>query len=176
MRWLCLVGMSLMLLGCEGRDFFDLIAGNKYEVAVLAKDPVVLGTTPLVLRNPRPMKVIGDEAMVCLVLLGDVSDRDSGNDQLLKQTLNGAKIDISVKLNSGTNLQFYEPMPAWRQAGRVLKSGEYSGCASVCCEDKSKLPKGSEVSEVRIVSTKPIKVQGIFWESTNAFDGLGKKP
>ena len=176
MRWLCLVGMSLMLPSCDGGNFFDLISGHKYEVAVLARNPVVLGTTPLVLRNPRPMKVIGDQAMVCLVLRGDVSDRDGGNDQLLKQALAGATIDISIKLNSGTRLQLSEPMPAWRRAGRVLKSGEYSGCASLCCEDKTKLPKGSEVSEVRIVSTKSVKVQGIFWESTNAFDDLGKKP
>ena len=166
------MGMSLMLLGCDGEHFLDLLAGHKTETVVLAKDPVVLGTTPLVFRNPRPMKVVGDEAQVCLALRGNVSSVD---DPSLKQALNGAKIDISVKLTSGTNLQLDQLMPSWRRWGRVLKSGEYSGCASVCCEDKSKLPKGSEVSEVRIVSTRPVRVQGIFWESTNAFDNLGKK-
>jgi hypothetical protein len=176
MRSLVLVAISLVLVGCGVRDLLEVMAGHKYEVVVLAKSPLVLDKTPLVLRGDRPMQVIGDDAMLCLVLQDNVSSRDSGSDELFKKSMNGTTVDIRIKLKSGTELQFHEPMPSWRQEGRILESGEFSACASACCEDKRKLSKGSEATEVRIVSSKPLKVRGIFWESTNAFDNLREKP
>lgn len=176
MRCFLIAITSLMFVGCGDRNLLDVMAGHKYEVVILAQNPVLLNTTPIILRGDRPMHVIGEQAMVCLVLRGDVASQDSDSDALFKQSMNDTKVDVSVKLKSAKTIQLDEPMPAWRLSGRILKSGEFSACASACCQDKQNFSKGSEIAEVRIVSSKALKVQGIFWESNNAFDDIGKKP
>jgi hypothetical protein len=175
MRRFFLSLLSALLMGCNSHNVFDALAGKEYEVMVLAKDPVVIDKKPLTLHADRPMKVVGNTSMICFALRDEVSSRDA-TDELFNRAMNGTKLDVSIKLTSGDTLQFFEPMQSWRREGRILKSGEFSGCAYPCCPDKAKLLKGDEVTEVRIVASKPLEVRGIFWESTNSFDNLRKKP
>jgi hypothetical protein len=158
----------LFLVGCGNP--LEVIGRHNYDVVILAKEPVVLREEPVVFRSERPMQVVGEYSMVCLVLRGGVSSRDA-NDALFKEALDDAKVGISIKLTSGKTHQLSEPMKGWSLFGRI-KSRELLACSSDCCDDRISI--GDQVEEVTVQSSKPLTVEGIYWESTDAFDGLGK--
>jgi len=171
MRYFAFAFIAILLANCGDGSLSATNPSATRNIVVLSKDPVFLGESAKVFRGDQPMRVVGEQAMVCLVLRGDVSDKES--DALFKQLMNEAQVEISVTLTSGEAIQLSEPLPGWSRSGTILRSGELVGCASDCCEGR--LPKGSEIKEATIKSSKPLAVQGIYWKSTDAYDGLGKK-
>ena len=171
MRCLAFMFFTLLLVNCCNGSPLGVAPGAKYNIVVLAKEPVDLHETSKVFRGDQPMQVVGEQAMVCLVLRGDVKGNET--DELFKQLMGQARVGITIKLKAGETIELSEPMQGWSRSGTVLKSSELVGCASDCCEGR--LSKGTEIEEVTIKSSIPLRVEGIYWQSTDAYDGLGKK-
>jgi hypothetical protein len=166
----------LVIAGCDQRvdQLLEKLAGYETNTVVLVKGPTVVGSTGLILRSAQPMKVVGDSSSLCLVLKSGVSlGPQVVMNKLFEESLRGADVTALLRMKSGKTIRLSKPGQAWDKYGHVTSSEEQSACFSCACGVQPTV--GDEVAEATVNSTPPIKILGIYWESTNAFDQLKGK-
>jgi hypothetical protein len=167
--------ISVLLAGCGQRleQLFDLLSGHETQTAVLVGKPVTLGPAGIALKSSETIKVIGEEAGVCVVLrTGIVLAPQPEMDRHYQEALSGTKLSSTITLKSGQVFQSSSVAQSWSKYGKVTSGDEMAACLSCACGPM--LPVGSEVSKIEVKSSSPIRVLGMYWESTNAFDKLSR--
>ena len=152
----------LLLGGCDAAldSIADRLTGQ--ETIVISSTPITLKGTPLELRAPQPMKVLGHWSSVCLVV-GDGVASTGATPEEFERRLNGVTINVFVRLDDGSRRQLSAPMPAWRKTGVMGGANELAGCANPGCVRD--LPKDSVVTAVEISAEPDFGVRGVYWWS-----------
>jgi hypothetical protein len=174
MRCVLLLGLTL-ITGCDQRidRVFEALTGRETQTVVLAAEPTTVGPDGLVLTSNEPMKVIGDVAGVCLVLKsGTELAPQPVMEKHFQEALHGAKLSATLTLKTGQTFQSSSVAQSWAQHGNVTSSAEIAACISCACGPKP--PVGAEISNLVVKSSSPLRVLGIYWESTNAYDQIAK--
>lgn len=170
MRYL-LIAMSALLAGCGPtvEDLLDSLTGSHTQRVILAEVALVVDPAGIKLRSAEPLQVLGEQAQVCLTLKGGVPlDHQPKMEAAFNKALGGATLSGSLTLDNGQTFPVSGAGQAWSKYGRVTSGDEIAACLSCNCGPKP--PIGSVVSEVEVHSSIPLRVLGIYWESTNAFD------
>jgi hypothetical protein len=112
---------------------------------------------------------------VCLSLRGDVglSSADKMTAEF-KSLMGGATVEAAATTANGKIVIFREPTQTWWKEGRVAKENELAACMR-SPQGGEELPVGTSIAFIEVSSDKPLMVRGVYWESTNAWDGI-KRP
>lgn len=175
MRYLFLAFFALTS-GCDQRteQLLDALSGHETQIVILAKEPTTLGPTGITLKSNEPMKVVGETANVCLVLKGGVPLAPQPEMQrIFEEALSGAHLSSVITLKSGQTFHSSRIAQSWSKYGKFTSQDEISACLSCDCGPKPSI--GSEVGSIEIKASSPIRVLGMYWESSNAFDSVSKK-
>jgi hypothetical protein len=170
-----LVVILVSLAGCGQRidKLFDTLMGHETQTVVLAAQPTTLGPDGLVLTSNEPMKVMGDVASVCLILKSGIAlAPQSVMEKHFKDALDGAQLSATLTLKTGQTFQSSSVAQSWSKFGEVTSAEEISACISCACGPQP--PVGAEISKLVVKASSPIRVLGIYWESTNAYDQAPK--
>jgi hypothetical protein len=176
LRPLVVVVLLLALCGCERIDqALEALAGHYSQSVLLTKGPIQLGPQPIELTSPESLKVLGSDASVCVVLRGDVPlGPQPVVDRMFKESLKGAHLTVSITRTDGRTFELPATNQAWRLNGLVAP-GELAACSSCGCSREAcsaVFPKGAVIQRVRVASSVPLNGLGVYWSSTNAFDGI----
>jgi hypothetical protein len=167
--------LLLFLTGCGQRldQLFDTLTGNKSQKVVLAGSPTTIDAESVSFRSKEPMKVLGEVAGVCLVLKSGIALASQPiMDKHFTEALGDAALSGSIKLVGGQSFDLGSVGQSWDKYGVVTDSEEIAACLSCACGPKPAV--GSEISEVVLRSSSPVRVLGIYWESTDAYDNISK--
>jgi hypothetical protein len=170
MRHLLLL-LVLFLASCDQRadQLLDKISGHETQTVVLAKIPTIIESAGLTLRSEVPLKIIGNSSHLCLVLKSGIPLAPQPvMEKLFREGMQGATVTATLQMKDGKKFSLAQPGQAWKKFGQVTSEEEISACFSCACGPRPAV--GAEVSEITVKSSPTIKVLGIYWESTNAFD------
>ena len=160
------IAALLLLSGC---DYFaekasSIAPRHEVNLVILSAQDIQLSETITRLRSSDMLKVIGERAMVCVVLIDGVPMQDQGQmDRAFHIALGEAKLTIDVVLSDGTRVPLRKPVQGWNRSGRILPKGEMSACASTDCDIH--LVVGAVINTVEIASAPPLVAKGVYWES-----------
>jgi hypothetical protein len=164
--------LSVFLAGCGQRldQLLDKLAGNHSQTVVLAGSPTTIDSESVSFRSKESMKVLGEVAGVCVVLTSGVAmEAQPIMDQRFNDALGGAALSGTVRV-SDHSFDLGRVGQSWRKYGVVTDAEEMAACLSCACGPKP--PVGSEIAEVVLRASSPVRVLGIYWESTDAFDNI----
>ena len=134
---------------------------------ILKSAPLTLDARELTLPSATPIQVMGSESNVCLVLNTNRDDDAKDQDKVFAQAMQGAKVDASLTTKDGKSYVLSSLGKSWSMYGKLTDGQEHAACYSTC---GTPIPTGSVVSQITLKALPALKVQGIYWESTNAFD------
>lgn len=164
---LCLFSLA----GC-GRQLdrlMDKLAGNNSQTVVLVGSPTTIDSRNVSFTSKEPMRVLGEAAGVCLVIKSGVALAPQPiMDKHFKEALGDAVLSGTIRVSGGQSFDLGSVGQSWTKYGVLTDAEEIAACLSCACGPKPLV--GSEISEVALRSTVPIRVLGIYWESTDAFD------
>jgi hypothetical protein len=167
--------LAVFLAGCGQRldQLLDKLAGNHSQTVVLAGSPTTIDSESVAFKSEESMKVLGEVAGVCVVLKSGVAmEAQPIMDQQFKDALGDAALSGTVRVSNGQSFDLGSVGQSWRKYGVVTDAEETAACLSCDCGPKP--PVGSEISEVVLRASSPVRVLGIYWESTDAFDSVPK--
>ena len=159
------------LSGCSPRmdHLFDKLMGHNSQTVLLAESSISIGPEGVSLVAKESVKVLGSSADVCLVLKSNIgSPSQPESEVLIKEALGGAELSSTIATSSGQTFDLSCVGQAWRKYGLVTPDEELSVCLSRGCE--SKLPINAEISAITIRASSPVRILGVYWESTDALD------
>jgi len=142
------------------------ILGIKRQTVVLENKPIVLRPPGITLRSKKPMKVIGPYVRVCLVL--STPARDGTPDQQVrwfKEAMHGVKVGVTFKTKEGSAARTDAVTPSWYKFSRISAKSEMDACFSP--RHKGTFATGARMANIRVTVSAPLKVEGIYWESSN---------
>jgi hypothetical protein len=176
LRPLIVVLLLAQICGCERIDqALEALAGHDSQSVLLTKGPVQLDPQAVELTSPEPMKVLGSDTSVCVVLKSDVPlGPQPLVDRMFKESLKGAHLTVTITRMDGKTFELPATDQAWRLHGLVAP-GELAACSTCGCSKEAcsaLFPKGAVVQRVRVASSVPLNGLGVYWSSTNAFDGI----
>jgi hypothetical protein len=165
--------LTFLVAGCDQKidQFMEKLAGHETNSVILAREPMLLDSKSVSLHSSEPMLVVGNSSAVCLVLKTGVPLAPQPRmDKLFEEAMNGAEVTATLKMKSGEVFTLSQPGQAWAKFGHISSGDELSACLSCACGPQPAI--GSQVAEVTITSSAPLKILGSYWESTNAFDQI----
>lgn len=143
-------------------------------VAIVDK-PIQLRPRPITLTPDPVLEVRGKTSDLCFALADGVSNSGTGDDMDAreKQFLHGSKINILLHDDKGKTYPW--TCGGWRWVPPTVDSkvGRLFSCARWEC-NSVRPPKGSRITSVDVSATPELRVLGITWSSTDAFDGFDK--
>lgn len=164
---------SFLITGCDQKldQLMEKAAGHETNSVVLAKEPMFLDSNGISLHSAEAMLVVGKSSSLCLVLKTGVPLAPQPTmDKLFEDAMRGATVTASLKMKNGEVFTLSQPGQAWAKFGHISSGDEISACLSCTCSPQPAI--GSQVAEVTVASSSPLKVLGAYWESTNAFDQI----
>lgn len=166
--------LATSLCGCGRIDqAFEALAGHESQTILLTKGSIQLGAQAVELTSPEPLKVVGSQASVCIVVNRDVPlGPQAVVDRIFKDNLKGAQLTVSITRSDGKTFELRATDQAWNLSGLVA-AGELAACSSCSCSRegcRTLFPKGAIIKSVRVASSVPLNSPGVYWSSTNAFD------
>ena len=162
---------TFLIAGCDQKldHVMEKLAGHETNSVVLSKEPMLLDSNGISLHGVEPMFVVGRTSSLCLVLKTGVPLAPQPTmDKLFVDAMHGATVTASLKMKNGEVFTFSQAGQAWAKYGHISSGDEVAACLSCACDTQP--ANGSQVAEVTVASTVPVKVLGAYWESTNAFD------
>ena len=171
-----LVLLCLCLVGCEKiNEYMDWMAGIKRNVVVLAASPLTISPAGMSFIPSSSAVVVGENPSVCFVMASGVFGKDTELE--VERLLNGAELSAAVTFRNGVTRDFKLQGVSWARRGRVLATHEVAACVYAnyanCANSnyaEQVVSIGSIVQSVRVSSTAPLQVQGLFWTSTSSYD------
>lgn len=163
--------LSILLVGCSNNveDFFDNLSGRERQTVVLVKNATTIASDPLPLKSTEPMKILGKEFAVCVVLRQEIPlAHQSQMDKYFQEALGDAKLSAILRVKNGPEFDLKNAGFSWKQRGVISSTGELSACLSCGCGPKPSV--GADILEISLKSSRPLRVLGIYWESNNDFD------
>jgi hypothetical protein len=115
--------------------------------------------------------VVGSVANVCLAL-GSGTPAPHTKEQLkseVGQFLNDSTVSVLVTTEQGEERAFCGPSFGWSREGKFAGENELNVCFQASCSGET-IEVGTEVLSVSLSASPPLKVSGVYWESTNAYD------
>jgi hypothetical protein len=162
--------ISLVLLtGCDLIDRgISSLMGPETSTVNLTNGPTTIRPPGLTLRSDERMKVLGDDAAVCLVVAHN--DDLASMEKEIQESFRGASVTATLKMKSGSTFTYSDIEPTWNKWGRLnADESEISACVTCACGPKPK--PGDEVTEISLVPSSEIRVLGIYWESSKPLGG-----
>jgi hypothetical protein len=83
--------------------------------------------------------------------------------------LGDAKLSAKLKVADGRTFDLSSVCQSWSRCV-VTDDEETAACLSAACGGVEALSVGSEISQITVRSSVPLRVLGVYWESTDAFD------
>ncbi len=167
------VATVVLVSGCgkKSEELLDAYFGQKNEVVVLTDKITEISKSEKIYELSQPATVVGEEAAICLSLRGDFPLRHQPEmDAEFQRLMKGVEVFAQASSSDGKVLNFSNPMQSWSKYGNVLPEDELSACMRVKCGDE--IPVGTKIKKIIVHSSAPISVWGIYWESSNAWDGI----
>jgi hypothetical protein len=157
------------LLSFSGCDYVaekasSIVPRHEVNLVILSAQDIQLSEKITNLRSSDMLKVVGERAMVCVVLIDGVPMQDQGQmDKAFRNALGEAKLTVDVVLSDGTRVPLRKPVQGWNRSGRILPKGEMSACVSPDCDIH--LRAGAVINTVEITSAPALVAKGVYWES-----------
>jgi hypothetical protein len=165
-----LILVAVVLVGCERLLGAFMPAFGGQEVA-LSDKPTVLSSEPTRFAGTEPLKVLGFTSDLCFVLADDVA-KDADIDATFQRVKGEARLAAVLHTNGGADV-------AWKCNGLSFAPSESGhGILSACMrwECNQTPPKGTEITSIDVTSDRPLRVLGVNWSSTAAFDHVSQPP
>ena len=165
--------LAVALVGCDRlRDFF--LFPNEHRV-VLADKPMLLDTKPTRLASDQQIKVAGMTTELCATIshdarIDDKADGDVISAQFATQ-MGGAH--LSAVLHSRDGKDYEWKGDSWSLSSNG-SSGPYRLDACLRWESVEAPPRGTEIASIDLGSDRPLRVLGVHWRSTDAFDSISQ--
>ena len=171
MRLLPILLLTL-LCGCGDAAFklLDRLFGKKTNVVILADTPISLGQSEVTFKAHGDAIVVGQHSAVCVVLAGNIPLQNVDvMDAEYERLLGGVEFTATVETTSGESYELCQVNQTWSRSGRVVERDELSACARLHCSSPV-IETGTAINSISINANGSLVVEGIFWESTNAWD------
>ena len=164
----CLVVLLVFALSSCGPETVAPPFTDSYEV--LIKDELIIGPEPTRLRSVSA-KIVGETSNIC-VPLGTGTPGPHSKLELMADIapyLGDSEIAVTGVFGSGQELKFCGPSYSWKRTGEFAGENEVAVCYFLSCPDH-RTTVGDKLEGVTISSNPPIKILGVYWQSTSAFD------
>ena len=161
---------TLLLFGCDFDPKNLMPPQSKKNVIIVSNTPVTLTPKHRHFVFSEPGEVVGTSAAICFSLRDNfpLVKSDDMETEVYK-FMKGISINSTAITTEDEKIRFTRPMRAWSKYGVILENDELAACLnSEDCE--SNIPIGTKIKEIIISSTEKLEIQGIYWESTNAYD------
>ena len=168
-----LILFAALFAGCGDSvdQVFDKLSGHETQTVVLVKDATTVTVNPMLLKSATPMMVIGSDSGICMVLKKEISLAPQPvMDKYFEEALGGAKFSAILRTKAGREFTMTSTGYSWQQRGVVTSTAEMAACLSCACGPKPSV--GSEISEISLKASSPVRVLGIYWKSSNVFDKM----
>ena len=164
----CTLAIALLplLTGCNPGGLF--VAENRQDIQLL-NAPLRLTEQPRQFVSTAPqMTVQGNTVKVCVVLAVNVELTVSTKttDEVQKRLndhLNGAQVKAVLKMDDGSEHVLDAQDAGWHLMGRKLPGKHLYACAQP--SSNTRLTIGGKVASMGLSATKPVNVQGVYWQS-----------
>ena len=142
---------------------------TKETTAVLSAEPVELGPEVSRFSPESPAEVVGGLAQICVVLEEGVSDGDS-EDRISKYQaiLGDNEIFGSAYDSDGQVISLMAGSFSWRRDGHIGHKGELSSC--LMAHESDRPPVGATIQAIEVEAKTEIRVLGVYFSSSNAWD------
>jgi hypothetical protein len=160
----------LVLAACQ--QLVDSLLPLPGKEVVLSEAPAVIGQKSLRIVPGSPLEVEGLTSDVCVVLAKDVA-KPSDYDEFFRERMGGA--ELSAMLYTGDGRKFHWKCHGWGFAmGPGAGKGDFSACMRSECNEGP--GKGAKITAIELNSSRPLKILGVRWSSTDAFDHVSQPP
>jgi hypothetical protein len=155
-----------LLAGCNPGGLF--VVENRQDIQLL-NALLRLTELPRQFVSTAPqLTVQGNTVKVCVVLAVNVELPVSTKmtDELQKQLndhLNGAQLKAVLKMDDGSEHVLDAQDAGWHLMGRKLPEKHLYACAQPGCN--TRLTIGGKVASMGLSATRPVNVQGVYWQS-----------
>ena len=138
----------------DGRAVIQIISG-----------PITVSPQPSTIALP-PLRPIGNVSAICFVVSGQVpnAQTDATFDALR------ASLTLTVQTSNGKTVLLPAPKKGWKRDGVIAGSDELSACVAV----PDVIADDELGRSITVSSERPMSFLGVYWESTNSFDRLGR--
>jgi hypothetical protein len=171
---------ALSVLALGGCDRFpDLFFGPDDHRVVLADKPLLLDTKPMRLSSDEQIKVAGMTTELCATLSHDAhldtkADAKAISAEFVKLK-GGAHLFAVLHARNGKNYDWKCDSWSFSPTGSSDSNhGTMSACLRWECAETP--PKGTEIASIDLSTDRPLRVLGVDWSSTDAFDFVAQPP
>jgi len=166
------LSVCFMLSACDEspNDILDQLSGIDTNKVVVSAKPAIIGAEAMDFPTGGSAIVAGETALVCVSLRGEFP-RTSTDESMAEyaRLLDGAELTISITTEIGDSYKMSRSSYSWSKYGVVMKNDEIASCAHLRC-DVPGLETGTVVNQITVSASKPVSIQGLYWESTNRWD------
>lgn len=174
---LVLLPLVVVLVGCD--QFPELFFGPDDHKVVLADKPLLLDTKPTHLSSEEQIKVVGMTTELCATLSHDAhvdtkADTKTINAEFAKLK-GGAHLFAVLHARDGKDYNW--KCDSWSfspNSSSDSNHGTMNACLKWECAETP--PKGTEIASIDLSSDRPLRVLGVDWSSTDAFDFIAQPP
>jgi hypothetical protein len=152
----------------------DLMFGHLSTEVLVTSETAMLSAKPLTFTSTRPLYMVGRDAAVCLVLMGERALASKAQMKAFERALKGRRVSAELTLANGKRVSLSRPGMGWSLEGKVFPEGELYACMVV--PHCGKLPAGTRIESISLSSSPNLQIAGILWESDNLNDDTETAP
>ena len=154
---------------------FAAMEAKTTQAVVVSDVATQLGPKATRFAVPKPLKVMGLVSQVCVVVAQGVQPEDDIDRQFERLT---AGTHFAARLHAADGKQYTWTSDGW--AFNVIRSQPEKDSLYACLDTEhganAQLPVGTTITSLQLRSSRPFRILGVIWESSNDMDFFYQPP